>query len=192
MSGLIALAKDYDLAFANDTDADRHGIVTRSGLMNSNQYLCAAVWYLLTHRPDWSRDAAVGKTIVTSAILDKICARLGRKAYEVPVGFKWFVEGLGSGNLLFGGEESAGASFLCKRGKPWSTDKDGLILCLLAAEMTAVTGKTPDELYAAITDELGQSWYARVDAPATAAEKKALKNLTPEAVAQKELAGSPI
>ncbi len=192
MAGLIALAEDYDIAFGNDPDADRHGIVTRRGLMSPNQYLCAAVWYLLRYRPHWPKAARVGKTIVTTSLLDKVCASLGYGMYETPVGFKWFVQGLGDSSLLFGGEESAGASFLRAKGGPWSTDKDGIIMNLLAAELTAVTGKDPAELYAEITGRFCESFYARIDAPATPEEKKALKNLTPDAVRQKELAGNPI
>lgn len=192
MAGLIRLAGEFDIAFGNDPDADRHGIVTRQGLMNPNHYLCAAVWYLLQHRPEWARAARVGKTCVTTGLLDRICSALGRGTFETPVGFKWFVDGLFSSTLLFGGEESAGASFLRKNGTPWSTDKDGIILNLLAAEMMAVTGKNPADLYASITDRFGASWYARMDAPATTAEKNALKSLTPAAVRRQTLAGSPI
>ena len=192
MAGLIRMAGDFDIAFGNDPDADRHGIVTREGLMNPNQYLCAAVWYLLQHRPSWPGRARVGKTCVTTGLMDRVCAAFGRKTFETPVGFKWFVDGLFASDLLFGGEESAGASFLRLNGAPWSTDKDGIILNLLAAEMTAVTGKDPAAIYRSITGRFGSSWYARIDAPANAAEKKALKSLTPEAVRQKELAGSPI
>lgn len=192
MAGLIRLADDFDIAFGNDPDADRHGIVTRQGLMSPNQYLCAAVWYLLQNRPEWPRAAKVGKTCVTTGLLDRICSSLGRETFETPVGFKWFVDGLFSSDLLFGGEESAGASFLRKNGAPWSTDKDGIILNLLAAEMTAVTGKNPADIYAFITDRFGASWYARIDAPATAAEKKTLKDLMPAAVRQQVLAGAPI
>ena len=192
MAGLICLAKDFDIAFGNDPDADRHGIITSQGLMNPNHYLCAAVWYLLQNRPEWPRDADVGKTCVTTSLMDKVCASMGRNLYETPVGFKWFVDGLHSSTLLFGGEESAGASFLRQSGGPWSTDKDGIILNLLAAEMTAVTGKNPAEIYAELAGRFGEPFYARIDAPATAAEKKALKNLTPAAVTQKELADDPI
>lgn len=192
MAGLISLARDYDIAFGNDPDADRHGIVTPNGLMNPNHYLSAVVWYLLSHRPDWSKEAAIGKTIVTTSLLDAVCASLERKIYETPVGFKWFVDGLRDGSLLFGGEESAGASFLRLDGRPWSTDKDGLILNLLAAEMTAVTGKNPSEIYAELSGRLGVPCYARIDAPANAEQKKILKNLSPEAIQGKELAGDPI
>ena len=192
MAGLIHHAANFSLAFGNDPDADRHGIVTKAGLMNPNHYLCAAIFYLLQHRPAWPQNAAIGKTCVSSSLIDKVCASLGRTLYETPVGFKWFVDGLYNSTLLFGGEESAGASFLRLDGAPWSTDKDGIILNLLAAEMTAVTGKNPAEIYAGLTERFGEPYYARIDAPATAAEKKALKNLTPGAVTQKQLAGDPI
>lgn len=192
MAGLIRMADEFDLAFGNDPDADRHGIVTGQGLMNPNQYLCAAVWYLLQHRPGWPGAAKVGKTCVTSGVMDRVCAALGRRVYETPVGFKWFVDGLFSSGLLFGGEESAGASFLRLDGTPWTTDKDGIILNLLAAEMTAVTGSDPAAIYRSVTDSFGESWYARIDAPASAVEKKALRCLSPESIRQKELAGFPI
>ena len=192
MAGLIHHAADFSLAFGNDPDADRHGIVTKAGLMNPNHYLCAAVFYLLQNRPAWPRDAVVGKTCVTSSLMDRVCAFLDRKLYETPVGFKWFVDGLYTSTLLFGGEESAGASFLRQDGTPWSTDKDGIILNLLAAEMTAITGKDPAQIYAELTERFGEPHYARIDAPATAAEKKALKSLTPAAVTRKQLAGDPI
>ena len=192
MGNLIGMMKGYNIAFGNDPDADRHGIVTPAGLMNPNHYLSTAVWYLLTHRPNWPKFAAVGKTTVTTAMLDKICASLGFSVFETPVGFKWFVNGLGSGNLLFGGEESAGASFLRLNGKPWTTDKDGIILNLLAAEMTAATGKNPAQLYAWLVERFGALYYARIDAPATPEQKNILKNLTPDVITRKELAGSPI
>ncbi len=192
MAGLISMAGEYDLAFANDPDADRHGIVTPAGLMNPNHYLSAAVWYLLQHRPRWSKTAAIGKTAVTTGLIDIICKKFGRRAYETPVGFKWFVPGLMDGSLLFGGEESAGASFLRMDGTPWSTDKDGILLNMLAAEMTAVTGKNPAVIYRELTDEFGAPHYARIDAPATPEQQKALKSLKPTAVTQKMLAGSPI
>ena len=192
MAGLIGLAGHFNIAFGNDPDADRHGIVTPSGLMNPNHYLCSVVFYLLQHREEWLSNSAVGKTCVTTSLMDKICTAFGRRLYETPVGFKWFVDGLYDAALLFGGEESAGASFLRINGAPWSTDKDGIILNLLAAEMTAVTGKTPAEIYAGITGRYGEPHYARIDAPITAEEKKALKNLTPAAVTRKELAGDPI
>lgn len=192
MAGLIGMAKDFDIAFGNDPDADRHGIVTRQGLMNPNQYLCAAVWYLLQNRPAWPTGAGVGKTCVTTALLDRISESLGRKVFETPVGFKWFVDGMHKSELVFGGEESAGASFLRLDGKPWSTDKDGIIMNLLAAEMMAVTSADPARIYSEASERLGKSYYARIDAPATAAEKAILKKLTPEAIKQKELAGDPI
>ncbi|MDR0339078.1 MAG: phosphoglucomutase, alpha-D-glucose phosphate-specific, partial [Desulfovibrio sp.] len=192
MAGLIAHAADYDIAFGNDPDADRHGIVTPEGLMNPNHYLCASVWYLLQHRPDWPASAAIGKTCVTTSLMDRLCAAQQRPVHETPVGFKWFVEGLNAGALLFGGEESAGASFLRMNGKPWSTDKDGVILNLLAAEMTAVTGKNPAALYKDITRRFDEPCYARIDAPATSAEKAAFKTLTPAAITQSSLAGDPI
>lgn len=192
MANLIAMAKDYDIAFGNDPDADRHGIVTPAGLMNPNHYLSAAVWYLLGHRPHWPKKAAVGKTTVTTSLLDKVCACLGYAVYETPVGFKWFVEGLRNSTLLFGGEESAGASFLRMEGGPWTTDKDGIILNLLAAEITAVTGKNPAALYAELVGRFGEPHYARIDAAASPEQKKILKNLSPAAVSRKELAGSPI
>ncbi len=192
MAGLIGMAGRFDLAFATDPDADRHGIVTPEGLMNPNHYLCAAVDYLLQYRPTWPAGAAVGKTLVTTALMDRICAARGRALYETPVGFKWFVEGLGSGTLLFGGEESAGASFLRLDGTAWSTDKDGILLCLLAAEMTAKTGKNPAGRYAELTERHGKPYYTRRDAPATPAQKNALKALEPSAVTRKELAGRPI
>ncbi len=193
MAGLIGNCAQFDLAFANDPDADRHGIVTRSGgLMNPNHYLTAAIEYLFTHRPGWSPDAGIGKTIVSSSSIDRIAARLERRLVEVPVGFKWFVDGLTDGSLGFGGEESAGASFLRRDGTVWSTDKDGLILGLLAAEMTAVTGQDPAQRYAVLTETLGAPAYARIDAPASPAQKKLLKSLRPEQVSADRLAGEPI
>lgn len=192
MAGLIRHANSYDIAFGNDPDADRHGIVTPEGLMNPNHYLCAAVWHLLHHRPAWSAKAAVGKTCVSTSLLDRICAALGRPLFETPVGFKWFVGGLLEGELVFGGEESAGASFPQMDGKAWSTDKDGILLNLLAAEITAVSGKNPAELYAELTRRFGAPFYARLDAPATAAEKAAFKSLSPASITHKELAGAPI
>ncbi len=193
MAGLIGMREQFDLAFANDPDADRHGIVTRSaGLMNPNHYLTAAIDYLFTHRPDWSAAAGIGKTIVSSSSIDRIATRLGRRLVEVPVGFKWFVDGLTDGSLGFGGEESAGASFLRRDGTAWSTDKDGLILGLLAAEMTAVTGRDPARHYAQLTESLGVPFYERIDAPASPEQKKLLKTLRPEQVAAGTLAGEPI
>lgn len=193
MAGLIQLKDRYDLAFANDTDVDRHGIVTPSaGLMNPNHYLATAIQYLFTHRPQWPVNAGIGKTLVSSSMIDRVAAKLGRTLVEVPVGFKWFVDGLFSGSLGFGGEESAGASFLRHNGQVWSTDKDGIILGLLAAEMTARTGSDPGLHYQALTAEFGAPVYERVDAPATPEEKNRLKALSPEQVPAEELAGDPI
>jgi phosphoglucomutase len=193
MARLIGMRDTFDVAFANDTDADRHGIVTRSnGLMNPNHYLAAAIAYLFEHRPGWNKGSAVGKTIVSSAIIDRVAAKLGRKLVETPVGFKWFVDGLGDGSFGFAGEESAGASFLRRDGTVWTTDKDGLILGLLAAEITAQTGKDPSQLFGNLTDELGAPFYERIDAPATVAQKNLLKALSPERLAMKELAGEPV
>jgi phosphoglucomutase len=193
MARLIAMRDKFDVAFANDTDADRHGIVTRSnGLMNPNHYLAAAIAYLFENRPQWGHNAAVGKTIVSSAIIDRVANKLGRKLVETPVGFKWFVDGLIGGAFGFAGEESAGASFLRKDGSVWTTDKDGLILGLLAAEMTARTGHDPSQLFAKLTSELGVPYYERIDAPATPAQKNLLKGLTAEKLAMKQLAGEPV
>ncbi len=193
MAGLVALKDRFRVAFANDTDADRHGIVARStGLMNPNHYLAVAIHYLLTHRPGWPKGAAVGKTLVSSSLIDRVVEDLGRKLSEVPVGFKWFVAGLFDGSCCFGGEESAGASFLKQDGTVWTTDKDGIIMDLLAAEMTARTGKDPGELYDELAGRLGKPLYVRIDAPATAAERAAVSSLTPEAISDGELAGDPI
>ncbi len=193
MARLIGLRDRFDVAFANDTDADRHGIVTRSGgLMNPNHYLAAAIAYLFEHRPHWRKDSAVGKTIVSSAIIDRVAAKLGRRLVETPVGFKWFVDGLIDGSFGFAGEESAGASFLRKDGSVWTTDKDGIILGLLAAEMTARTKSDPSQLFDKLTGELGQPFYERIDAPATSEQKNLLKGLSPEKLAMKELAGEPV
>lgn len=193
MASLIGMRDRFDVAFANDTDADRHGIVTRSGgLMNPNHYLAAASAYLFANRPGWRADAAIGKTAVSSAIIDRVAAKLGRGLVEVPVGFKWFVDGLISGAFGFAGEESAGASFLRRDGTAWTTDKDGIILGLLAAEITAKTGSDPAVLYRKLTAELGEPLYARVDAPASASQKAVLKGLSAEQIATKELAGQPI
>jgi len=197
MAGLIALAKRttdrFDVAFGNDTDNDRHGIVTRSaGLMNPNHYLAVAIAYLFANRPQWRSDAAVGKTVVSSSLIDRVAASLGRRLHEVPVGFKWFVEGLIDGTLGFGGEESAGASFLRRDGTVWTTDKDGIILGLLAAEMTARAGKDPGELYRDLVAKHGESFYARTDAPATPEQKALLGKLSPSQVQAKELAGDAI
>ncbi|MGH9902169.1 MAG: phosphoglucomutase, alpha-D-glucose phosphate-specific, partial [Pyrinomonadaceae bacterium] len=193
MAGLVALKDRFDVAFANDTDHDRHGIVTRSaGLLNPNHYLATAIQYLFTHRPGWRGDAAVGKTLVSSGMIDRVAARLGRRLDEVPVGFKWFVAGLLDGSLGFGGEESAGASFLRSDGTVWTTDKDGIILDLLAAEMTARTGRDPGELYRELTSEFGDPVYERIDAPATPEQKALLQKLSPEQVNASELAGEKI
>ncbi len=192
MANVLKVAGDYDVAVGNDPDADRHGIVTGAGLMNPNHYLAVCVDYLFRHRPEWGREAGVGKTLVSSSLIDKVTAALGRQLVEVPVGFKYFVPGLLSGALGFGGEESAGASFLRRGGTTWTTDKDGLILGLLAAEITAVTGKTPDLHFRELEARFGKSFYARVDAPASAAQKKVLAGLSPEQVNAAELAGEPI
>lgn len=193
MAGLVGLKDRFQIAVGNDADSDRHGIVTPSlGLMNPNHYLAAAIHYLLSQRPQWSKAAAVGKTLVSSSLIDRVVERLGRKLFEVPVGFKWFSPGLFDGTICFGGEESAGASFLCRDGTVWTTDKDGIILALLGAEMIATTGRDPAGWYEELAGELGRPYYARMDLPATAAQKKALKSLRPEAIAAKELAGEPI
>jgi phosphoglucomutase len=192
MASLIGLRDKFDIAFGNDPDSDRHGIVTKDGLMNPNHYLATAINYLYTHRPGWSKDLRVGKTLVTSAIVDRIAAGIGRRLYEAPVGFKWFVAGLTDGTLGFGGEESAGASFLRKNGGVWTTDKDGIILNLVAVEMTAVTGKSPSELYRELTRAYGESLYARTDVAATPEEKDILKKLSPNAVSATVLANDPI
>jgi phosphoglucomutase len=193
MAKLIALKERFDIAFGNDTDNDRHGIVTRSaGLMNPNHYLAAAISYLFTHRPAWRPDAAVGKTVVSSSVIDRVAAKNGRKVVEVPVGFKWFVPGLLDGSLGFGGEESAGASFLRRDGTVWVTEKDGIIMDLLAVEIMARTGRDPSELYDDLTRELGAPVYERIDAPATAQQKAVLLKLSPDDVKASELAGDPI
>jgi len=193
MAGLIHLKDRFDIAFGNDPDADRHGIVTKSaGLMDPNHYLAVAIWYLFQHRPGWPADAAIGKTLVSSAMIDRVAEHLGRKLAEVPVGFKWFVDGLLNGAYGFGGEESAGASFLRRDGTVWTTDKDGIILALLAAEITAVTGRDPGEHYQALAAQFGASVYDRIDAPANAAQRNALKNLSADAVDAAELAGDKI
>ena len=193
MAGLIGLKERFDIAFGNDPDYDRHGIVTkRAGLMNPNHYLAVAIDYLFQNRPGWRNDAAIGKTLVSSSMIDRVAAKLGRKLAEVPVGFKWFVEGLMDGAYGFGGEESAGASFLRMDGTPWSTDKDGIILDLLAAEITAKTGKDPARHYEELEQRFGSPIYERIDAPATPAEKSVLKKLSPEMVATDTLAGETI
>jgi len=193
MAGLVKLKDKFRVAFGNDPDADRHGIVTPSaGLMNPNHYLAVAIQYLLTHRPDWPSGAAVGKTLVSSSMIDRVVHKLGRKLSEVPVGFKWFAPGLFDGSYCFGGEESAGASFLRRDGTVWTTDKDGPIMCLLAAEITARTGKDPGEHYRGMTAEFGTPFYTRIDAAATPEEKARLLELSPEAVKEATLAGEPI
>ncbi len=193
MAGLVALKEDFDIAFGNDTDFDRHGIVTKSmGLMNPNHYLSVAIAYLSENRPLWKKDLAIGKTLVSSSIIDRVAASLGRNVLEVPVGFKWFVDGLLHGTIFFGGEESAGASFLRKDGTVWSTDKDGIILNLLAAEITAKTGRDPGEHYRDMTGRFGAPIYARIDAPASIEQKAVLKNLAAEDVKEDMLAGEPI
>jgi phosphoglucomutase len=192
MANLVRLKDKYDIAFGNDADSDRHGIVTREGLMNPNHYLAAAVDYLFNHRPGWPAGAGVGKTLVTSAMLDRVAARLGRRIFEVPVGFKYFVEGLGDGSLAFGGEESAGATIVRRDGSVWTTDKDGILFDLLAVEMLAKTGEGPAQRYRALAAALGDPAYVRLDRPATAAQKAALKRLRPEAVAADTLAGEAV
>ncbi|GAC1411179.1 MAG: phosphoglucomutase (alpha-D-glucose-1,6-bisphosphate-dependent) [Gemmatimonadaceae bacterium] len=193
MQRLIGLKDRFDVAWACDTDHDRHGIVANSsGLLNPNHYLAVAISYLFTHRPDWPARAAVGKTIVSSSMIDRVTARLGRALAEVPVGFKWFVDGLVTGSLGFGGEESAGASFLRRAGSVWTTDKDGIVMGLLAAEMTAVTGRDPGELYQDLTREFGDPAYERIDAPATPEQKKILASLSASDVTESELAGEKI
>ncbi|HET7542866.1 MAG TPA: phosphoglucomutase (alpha-D-glucose-1,6-bisphosphate-dependent) [Polyangiaceae bacterium] len=193
MAKLVSLKDKYDIAFGNDPDSDRHGIVTPSaGLMNPNHYLAVAIRYLFTHRPGWSPNAAVGKTLVSSSLIDRVVDSIGRPLKEVPVGFKWFVDGLVDGSFGFGGEESAGASFLRKNGGAWTTDKDGIILNLLAAEITAVTGKDPGQHYQELSREFGTPYYTRVDQAATPAQKALLKKLSPESVSASTLAGEPI
>jgi len=193
MARMIGLRDRFDVAFACDTDADRHGIVSRSaGLMNPNQYLSVAIAYLFTNRPGWPAQAAIGKTVVSSSMIDRVAAKLGRDLVEMPVGFKWFVDGLIDGRFGFAGEESAGASFLRRDGTVWTTDKDGLIPCLLAAEITARTGRDPGEHWRALTAEFGEPAYERIDAPATPEQKAALGRLAPEQVRAAELAGEPV
>jgi phosphoglucomutase len=193
MAGLIKLKDNFDVAVGNDADTDRHGIVTPgSGLMKPNHYLAVAVWYLFQNRPGWRPDAAVGKTLVSSSMIDRVAADLGRRVSEVPVGFKWFVDGLLDGSYGFGGEESAGAAFLRMDGTVWTTDKDGIIMDLLAAEILARTGRHPDEIYRSLEERFGGSSYERMDEPATPDQKSALKNLSPEMVREEELAGEKI
>ena len=193
MASLVQLKDRFQVAFGNDADADRHGIVTPAlGLMNPNHYLAVAIHYLLSHRPAWNKSAAVGKTLVSSCLIDRVVESLDRKLFEVPVGFKWFSPGLYDGSVCFGGEESAGASFLCQDGTVWTTDKDGIILCLLAAEMIATTGRDAASWYDELTRAMGKPYYTRVDLAATAAQKNALKALKPDALTANELAGEPI
>jgi phosphoglucomutase len=193
MASLIQMRDRFDVAFANDTDADRHGIVTPSnGLMNPNHYLATAIAYLFAHRPQWGKDAAIGKTVVSSSIIDRVARKLNRKLVETPVGFKWFVEGLGSGGFGFAGEESAGASFLKRDGSVWTTDKDGIVMGLLAAEIIAKTGRDPSQLFTELTDELGVPFYERIDVAATPKQKSALKAVGPEQLNIKQLAGEPV
>jgi len=193
MAGLIKLKNDFDIALGNDPDYDRHGIVTPSvGLMNPNHYLAVAIHYLYTHRPQWAKDLAIGKTLVSSSMIDRVAKSLDCNLSEVPVGFKWFVDGLFTGSFGFGGEESAGASFLRKNGSVWSTDKDGIILGLLAAEITAVTGKDPGQHYQALTEQFGSPVYSRIDAPASGAQKAVLKGLSASDVTADTLAGENI
>ncbi len=193
MAGLVGLKDRYQVAFANDPDSDRHGIVTPSvGLMNPNHFLAVAIGYLLTHRPQWSAQAVVGKTLVSSSMIDRVVKKLGRRLSEVPVGFKWFSPGLFDGSCCFGGEESAGASFLRRDGTVWTTDKDGPIMDLLAAEITAVTGQDPGEHFRTLAAEFGTPYYTRIDAPATPEQKASLQKLSPENVRESNLAGEPI
>jgi len=193
MARLIGLKDNFDIAFGNDPDADRHGVVTEKwGLLNPNHYLSAAIWYLFQNRPQWSQNAAVGKTLVSSSMIDRVASRLKRKLSEVPVGFKWFVDGLIDGSYGFGGEESAGASFLRKNGTVWTTDKDGIIMDLLAVEITARTGKDPGAIYAELEEMFGSPVYERLDTPATPEQKAVLKKLTPDMVEAKTMAGEPI
>lgn len=192
MASLIDLKDKYDIAFGNDTDFDRHGIVTKDGLMNPNHYLAVSIQYLFQNRPGWSKEAAVGKTLVSSGMIDRVVKSIGKPLSEVPVGFKWFVDGLLTGTYGFGGEESAGASFLRKNGTAWSTDKDGIIMNLLAAEITAKTGKNPSEHYKELESRFGSPVYERLDAPASLEEKKILSNLSPDQVKADQMAGEPI
>jgi len=192
MAGLVKLKDRYRVAFANDADADRHGIVTGSGLMNPNHYLSVAIRYLLTQRTEWPVQSAIGKTLVSSQMIDRVVRKLGRKLWEVPVGFKWFVPGLLDGSVCFGGEESAGASFLRRDGTVWTTDKDGLIMDLLAAEITARTGKDPGEHFSDLVSEFGRPYYTRIDQPASREQRTKLSSLAPESISASSLAGEPI
>jgi phosphoglucomutase len=190
---LIELKDRFDIAFGNDPDVDRHGIVTRSaGLLNPNHYLTVAIWYLFQNRSGWRPSSAVGKTLVSTSMIDRVTAYLGRKLSEVPVGFKWFVDGLINGEYGFGGEESAGASFLRRDGTVWTTDKDGMIMDLLAAEIMAKTTRDPGEIYQSLEEQFGTSLYERIDAPASPEQKAALEKLSPQMITAKELAGEPI
>ena len=193
MRGLVDLKDDYDIAFGNDTDFDRHGIVTpKGGLMNPNHFLAVAIWYLSTHRKSWSDDLKIGKTVVSSSMIDRVVKSLGKTLYEVPVGFKWYVEEMYQGTLAFGGEESAGASFLRFDGTPWSTDKDGIIMALLSAEILAVTGRDPADIYSDFAKEYGMPIYARIDVPCKAEDKAILKQISPSDLTADTLAGEPI
>jgi phosphoglucomutase len=193
MASVVAHQHEFDIVTGNDADADRHGIITPDGgLLNPNHYLAVAIQYLYTHRPEWSADAAIGKTLVSSSMIDRVATSLGRRLWEVPVGFKWFVPGLIDGSVAFGGEESAGASFLRKDGTAWTTDKDGILLALLASEILAVTGKSPSVLYAELVAEFGDPAYARVDAAASKAQKARLGKLNGDAIGATSLAGEPI
>ena len=192
MANLLRQRNHYDIALANDPDADRHGIVDVAGLMNPNHFLAVSIDYLLKHRPKWSGDFAIGKTLVSSSMLDRVVAQHGRKLYEVPVGFKWFVDGLHEGDLAFAGEESAGASFLTIDGEPWSTDKDGILLCLLAAELFAVTGLAPSQYYNELTNKLGRPFYRRIDAPASHEHKRILSSMQASSIDASHLLGEPI
>ena len=192
MASLISNRDKYEIATGNDADADRHGIVTPDGLMNPNAYLAVAIGYLYAHRSGWSPDAGIGKTLVSSSLIDKVAAKLGRRLVEVPVGFKWFVPGLTDGSIGFGGEESAGASFLAKNGTTWTTDKDGILLALLASEIQAVTGKSPSQLYRELEEEFGHSFYTRLDADANREQKARLSKLSPSDITVTEFAGEPI
>ncbi|MFC1869374.1 phosphoglucomutase, alpha-D-glucose phosphate-specific, partial [Thermodesulfobacteriota bacterium] len=193
MAGLIAMADRFDIAWGNDPDFDRHGIVCPDGLMNPNHYLSVAIWYLLQNRPSWRKDLSIGKTLVSSSMIDRIVKGLGKKLYEVPVGFKWFVQGILDGSVAFGGEESAGASFLRTDGSAWSTDKDGFSMSLLSAEILAKTGKTPSMIYReTLVPEYGEPYYRRADGPVTDKQKEVLKAITPESIKESVIAGLPI
>jgi len=193
MAGLIAMAGRFDIAWGNDPDFDRHGIVCPDGLMNPNHYLSVAIWYLLQNRPMWKKDISIGKTLVSSSMIDRVVNALGKRLYETPVGFKWFVHGLRDGSVAFGGEESAGASFLRMDGSVWTTDKDGFCMSLLSAEMLAKTGRTPSELYREkLIPQFGEPFYKRADGPVTDRQKAVLKDLKPESIKAQRLAGIPI